>query len=443
MIIFMSPIPFLSKSRGTRNLVSRIRTVLNNFSISPKKFEHLLRRYSTVTLNLGCVPTFPITAVILKRHPRLIRELYQQGAEFAIHGYIHTDYGVMPLNEQVKHFKKAIDTFEKHQVPFTGFRAPFVRVNTQTPQALSKLGFPYDSSLVLHWDVFNRNEHTEGSWIEYERILDFYQSRQAQDYISIPRSMDGFIEIPGSMPDDEIIVERMGITDKRKIGEIWQGILQSTYNNNELFALSLHPERFSYCEDALVSVIKKAKELNPPVWIASLKEITEWWQEKKKFAFKIDSRGNGKYGVQTELSDRATVLLKNSKVNVPTGDWFDGYRTVNSRDFVLESPKRPVMGVSRDSSPAAVAFLKNEGYIVEASEQPDDYGIYLNNLAKFNEASEKPLLKKIEQSDAPILRYWRWPNRAKSTLTVTGDIDSITLVDFVLRIMENWRLNRR
>ena len=137
------------------------------------------------------------------------------------------------------------------------------------------------------------------------------------------------------------------------------------------------------------------------------------------------------------------MLLKNSKVNISVDEWFDGYQSVADRDFVLESPKHPVIAVAQNSSPAAVSFLQSEGYIVEQSHKPDTYGIYLSSLSKFDEADEKPLSQEIEKSGAPILRYCRWPDRARSAFSVTEDIDSMTLIDFIMRILENsfenWR----
>jgi peptidoglycan/xylan/chitin deacetylase (PgdA/CDA1 family) len=427
---------FLSKSRGIRNLASRIKSVLSRFSLSSGKFDSLLRRYGAVARDLGCVPTFPITAVTLKRHPRLIRELSRQGIEFAVHGYIHIDHSLLTLEEQVEHFRKAIGIFKKCQVPFTGFRAPFVRVNEATFKAISQLGFPYDSSRVVHWDVLDSSKYSPQSWIEYQRIIDFYSSRQAQDYLVLPRPIDGIIEIPVSMPDDEIMVERLGINDGKEMSRLWRDILDRAYRGGELFVLQLHPERILCCESALIDVVKQARRSDPPVWVATLKEIAAWWQERENFRLEVNPEGNGRYRVHTDCSDRATLLLKNCKADTPTSAWADGYQSVTARDFVLESPVRPVIGVSPDTAAAAIDFLRREGYIVAADRQPDNYGIYLNNMVQFGEADEKPLTKIIEQSQAPLLRYWRWPDRARSALSITGDIDSITLVDFVLRILE-------
>jgi hypothetical protein len=85
--------------------------------------------------------------------------------------------------------------------------------------------------------------------------------------------------------------------------------------------------------------------------------------------------------------------------------------------------------------------LNREGFVVEQSDQRDNYGVYFNNLAQFKEADEKWLTEELQQSNTPIIRYGRWPNRAKSALSITGDIDSMTLGDFVLRILENWQHN--
>jgi hypothetical protein len=434
---------FLSKSRGLTNLCSRIGTIFSRFGISSGKFAKLLFEYSDITSSLGCVPTFPITAVILKRHPGLIKKLGENGAEFAIHGYIHTDYRELSFQEQLAHYEKAINIFKMYGVPYTGYRAPFLRTNSETTRALIRLEFAYDSSQAAYWNVIGRNGYSDDAWSEHGRLLDFYQPQPAQDFSVLPRSNNGILEIPVSIPDDEVMVERLGIRDARKIGKIWGAVLQRIYDRGELFTLQLHPERIKYCEEALADVVRQARSLNPPVWIATLGQIAGWWQEKERFIFEIEALGNGGYKVHAGCSERATVLFKNCRVNAMADKWCDGYQTIASRDFVLESPVRPVIGLAPNSAPEAVNFLKSEGYIAEKSEQPDKYRLYLGNLVQFSEADKKPLTEKIEGSGAPLLRYWRWPDQTRMALTVTGDIDSITLIDFVLRVCENWWQRRR
>ncbi len=401
-----------------------------------------MKKYYEITRKAGYTPTFAITAVVLERHPDYIKELCRNGVEFAVHGYVHIDYKMLVGDKKEHHFRKAIEIFNKCEIPFVGFRAPFLRVNKETTPILSKLGFLYHSSRVLFWPVIDTSNFSDYARDNYDRLLEFCTPLDADRYLSLPKKENGLIEIPVSLPDDETIIERLGITDEMKICEIWLEILRKIYSTGELFILSLHPERINYCETALLEILRKAKELKPQLWVATLKEIAEWWKEKMDFNFEVKSLDEGKYQVQASCSDRATVLVRNVKVDVPAHEWMDGYTSIDERNFILESEKRPVIGVGADSSPSAIAFLKSEGYIVEEGGNPDEYGIYLDNLEQFSDIDEKPLSQKIEAINAPLIRYWRWPDKSRSALSVTGDIDSITLSDFVLRIFENWRKMR-
>jgi len=418
-------------------------TVLCRFGITAKTFQYKLKRYSAVASSLGFTPTFAITAVTLKRHPDIIRKQHKQGVELAVHGYIHTDYRLASLEQQIEHFNKAIKVFESSKVSFSGFRAPFLRINSKTSEVLTNLGFQYDSSHSINWGVIDQAKYSKQSWCEYNRLLDYYMSHKAEEYLALPRFIDGFTEIPVSMPDDEAMVDRLGITDKKEISRIWLEVLQRTYDKGELFTIQLHPERISFCESALIDVVQQARRLNPPIWVATLGEISDWWREKGQFSLDVITEGTGKYSVKADCTDRATLLVKDCRVDVPSTEWVDNYRCINARDFILESPVRPVIGISLDSAPAAIKFLKTEGFVVEQSNQSENHGLYLSDLAQFTEADEKPLSEKIEQSNAPLLRFWRWPYQSRSALSVTGDIDSITLIDFVLRVFENWRQKRR
>ncbi len=416
---------------------------MSRFGITSSKIEAKLNRYVDVTQKFGCAPTFPLTAVTLSRHPELIRKLGSRGVEFAVHGYIHTDYRSLSLETQIGHFKKAIDIFRNCQISFTGFRAPYLRRNGETVEALDKLDFAYDSSGTIWWDVVDKSKYPKQAWDDYERLLAFYEPRNAQGYLSLPRIIDGIIEIPVSIPDDEAMVDRLGITDGKEIARIWEMIFRRTYARGELVTLQLHHERISLCESALETILQQAREMDPPVWIATLGEIAEWCKERHGFTFDVNSQGNGQYRVKANCSGRATLLLRNCKVNRPTAEWSGGYQSIDATDFLIESPTRPFVGVGPNSSPYAINFLKSEGFIVEESDQPDNYGIYLANLADFQEADEKLISEAIERSNAPLLRYWRWPDKAKSALAITGDIDSITLMDFVMRVFEVWRQNGR
>ena len=430
-------IGFLSKSRGLRNLASRIITVTRRFGIFPGKFNRRLKKFFKITHSAKCLPTFAITAAVLARHPDFIKELSTHGVEFAVHGYVHIDYKVVTKKKTREHFNKAIEIFNDCQIPFAGFRAPFLRCNESASSILSELGFLYNSSQAMWWPVTDANQYSEYTRDNLDRLLQFYTPLNADKYLSLPRLNDGLIEIPVSIPDDEALIERLGITDPEKIRDIWLDILEKIHHRGEMFNLSLHPERIEYCEASLSDVIKKAGEYNPPMWITTLREVAEWWQEKSKFTFHIESKGGVEYQIKATCSDRATILVKNCQLSVPGKPWFNGYQQVTSRDFMLESPAPPVIGLSSRSNPIVIKYLESEGYLVDIHSIYENYGLYLGEIQGFTQADEKALSQRIEQSDVPFLRYWRWPNETRGALSVTGDIDSITLWDFALRILES------
>ena len=432
-----------SKSRGLKSFFLRVSTVVSNFGFTPKPFKRLLQNYQSITEELGCVPTFPITAVVLKRHPELIKQMSDQGVEFAVHGYVHVDYYVIPQSVQEKHYQDASILFREKNIPFAGFRAPFLRINEDTFSALDKVGFNYDSSLTVHWDVIDNSKYSQHTWNEYNRVLDFYRSRPAEAMPVLPRFVNNLIEIPVSLPDDEMTVERLGIDDPRDIADFWEDIFKQTQSLGELFTVQLHPERFTLCWLALDRVIKLAKRANPPVWITTLRQIAQWWRERAGFAFDIKLKAKGKYHIKVDCSSRATILVRNGKTNIESTNWYDGYHTINEREFILESNYRPAIGVASNSADEAISFLQAEGYIVEKTANPSEYSIYLGNLKNFKRTDERNLIERIDESENPIVRFWRWPDQARSAITITGDIDSITIADFVKRIIESSLESRR
>ena len=429
----------LGSPRGTRDLLRRVIVILSRFGITPGKMEVMLNRYLNVTEEYSCEPTFPITAVTLKRHPELIKRLDRRGVEFAIHGYIHIDYQSLSLEEQIRHFEKAVAIFKSCEIPFIGFRGPYLRSNNNTIEALGRLKFCYDSSRVMRWNVIDPAGYSKMRWKQYSKLLEFYEARDADNYLSMPRFENGLMEIPVSIPDDEAMVGRLGIKEKQEIARIWQMIFQRTYARGELFTVQLHHERVPFCESALRSVLEEARGLDPKVWIATLGEIAEWWTSRRGFTFEVHPEVDKRWRIRANCAEKATVLAKYCKASCPAEEWAGNYQSIESRDFIVESHLRPCIGVAPNSSPKAINFIESEGFIVEISEQPEDYGIYFDDLADFGESDERPISEAIEHSTAPLVRYWRWPNGAKSALAVTGDIDSMTLIDFVLRVFEVWR----
>jgi hypothetical protein len=93
-----------------------------------------------------------------------------------------------------------------------------------------------------------------------------------------------------------------------------------------------------------------------------------------------------------------------------------------------------VVGLSARTPESVVLFLREEGLPCERATDAAAYGAYLD--VPPDDWDERSILKAIAASSGPLVRLSRWPHGAKSALAITGDIDSVTLQDFVWRVWE-------
>lgn len=96
--------------------------------------------------------TFFFIADFAKDFPEIVKMIQPYGHEVACHGFTHDHrqaFDVMNLEEQIKHLsdaKKILEDISGEEV--VSFRAPALRVNEFTPQALVEAGFKIDSSVA-------------------------------------------------------------------------------------------------------------------------------------------------------------------------------------------------------------------------------------------------------------------------------------------------------
>lgn len=429
-------ISFLWQSRGVINLITRAISITQRFSLTPRKLENLLASYINLLLKFNVTPTFPVTANIIKRYPQTIKKLQDKGAKFEVHGYVHIDYSRLNLEQQESHFKRAIKVFKKNKIAFTGFRAPYTRWNNDTMKALVNNGFLWDSSHTILWDIINEQEFKKNKLDAYKKVIKLYNPANARTQISTPRILDNkIIEIPLTLPEDEMVVDRLGIKDKGKIKEIVLNLMKKTYDRGELFGLQIHHERIPLYKLAAEELLHTIEKFNPPVWKATFEEIAKWWNEKDKFTAEIKELKNQTYNIKLKCSARATVLIRNLTTNTEEKKWFGNYKRIKAiSEFTINATAKPIIGINKNCSSAFIDFIKQEGYIFEFSEAKDKYSIYFDNILEFNELE---ILKQIENVDFPLIRFWRWPLGARSVLTITGDIDALTIFDFLARIFES------
>ena len=96
---------------------------------------------------------------------------------------------------------------------------------------------------------------------------------------------------------------------------------------------------------------------------------------------------------------------------------------------------RPFVGLPTSTPGPVVSFLREQGYIVDATDTSVRCAIYLD-AGTLDGLTQVQLVDRIEASPGPLVRYWRWPDGAKSALCVTGDLDALKLLDYAGRLFD-------
>lgn len=265
----------------------------------------------------------------------------------------------------------------------------------------------------------------------YETLHDFYHGSSAAETVCVPTTHPNFIEIPVCVPDDLQLRDGLNLNPEG-ISQIWNQLLDQVHQRGELFTLLFHPELASFCESPFVSLLQKAHQIEPTVWIARLSDISRWWREKADFAVEVVSDQRF-LKLSFRCSPRATILAKG--LDLPGGSIWDGaYYRLESN--ALEAPLTPLpfIGIADSVPEHTLSFLREQGYILETGEKAEFCGIVLNTDTVARIPNNLELIEYIETTPAPLVRYWRWPDGAKSALSVTGDLDALSLMDYASRL---------
>ena len=429
-----NPIALAARAKGPLALARRAGSIIDRYGLTPAKMDQALYVFAQTIGRFGCGASFPLTAVALKRNRATIARYLDQNIEFAVHGYTHVDYSRLAPEEQLTHLRRARAAFAAAGIPATGFRSPYLSRQTRLQEALRATGFSWVSSQPILWDVLDADAFTPAASSGYARAIAFYAPWSAGEHLSLPRLDDTLVEIPVSLPDDEILLDRLGGVSSDLVEKTWRRILSQTYQRGELFTLQLHPERIAGCAQTLAAVLAEARTLTPPVWFARLDEIAAWWQARSLARVEIADAGNGGLRLAVTGPQGVTVLARCVETDAPTLPWADGYRQVEAKACTVRASLRPFIGLAPTSSLKLADLLRQQGYIVEISREGQRYSYYIDQV-EFAAEQERSLIAQIEETDRPLVRLGRWPNGARSALAVTGDIDALTLWDYGLRFL--------
>ena len=427
-----NPIAVATRAKGLGALLRRAYSITRHYGLSPAQMDAALQLFIQTLEQVNCGASFAATALVLKRNRGMVK-YRDQNIELMVHGYTHADYSHMEPARQRAELRRAREAFASVGLPASGFRPPYLLGGPHLYASAEATGFSYVSSQPIIWDVLDAADFTPSTRVNYERAVAFYRPWLASERPSLPRFYGQLIEIPVSLPDDEILTDRLQGDGNRLIERAWQRILSETYSRGELFTVQLHPERIKLCVEALSAILGKAHASAPPVWIARLGEIDAWWRARSAATVDVQETGEGAWRLSVAGPPGTTILARGVQMAEPVEPWADHYGRVTSTTCNVRAACRPLVGVSPTSPAELISFLRQQGYIVLVSRDRQAFSIYLDQT-DFSAQDERPILAQIEESASPLVRLGRWPNGARSALCVSGDVDALTLWDYGLRL---------
>jgi peptidoglycan/xylan/chitin deacetylase (PgdA/CDA1 family) len=444
----MNLVAFSIRTKGVYNFTRRLRTVFTRFGISEVPIHRALYMIIESLRKYGGAPTFFIPAVVLARHSKLISKIAIDGAEIGIHGYVHNDYRTLNKDAQFEQTKQAIAVFQKMDLPYFGFRNPYLGWTEESLDVYAALRFRYESNIAVLHDVVDLDEFSPLLRSGFAKSLKLFQAVPCNIYALRPHFEGDLLRIPTSIPDDEMLFDRLRITDLQVVGGIWSTVLQRVYDYGGLYTLNLHPERGVLCKEALDSLLSYAYNQPLPVWVARLGDIAKWWKERSEFRLRITSQDTNKWLVETSCDPRATLLARHLIVEdesvIP---WYGQDVQIQSQRFTVNAACCPCIGISQQTSQEVINFLYEQGYPIAQSSQDKahNYSMYvdipegLGSNLEDQAIRKRALVEQVEALEAPFLHFGCWPNSVRAALAISGDIDSVTVQDFFLRILEVFR----
>jgi peptidoglycan-N-acetylglucosamine deacetylase len=226
-------------------------SIINNL-LSDKTGELVLKEGMPLLLNLydkyNIRSTFFFTGEIAKKFPDVVRMILPYGHEVACHGLTHRvdkSFDILSLTEQIEHLsisKKILEDISGNDI--ISFRAPALRVNKYTVEALEKTGFLIDSSIASQrFDMFM----SFGSIKKFKWLIAPRNPYQTDNKSLFKKGNSRITEIPISA----LIIPYIGTTMRifpsftSIVGRILN--LENNFNDKPINIL-IHPNEFIYEE---------------------------------------------------------------------------------------------------------------------------------------------------------------------------------------------------
>lgn len=423
------------RKRGMRFIWQRGRNLLSRYGMTSSKAISRIESTVKALAGVGCWITFPVPGIIVKRHPDYIRRIQEYGSEIAVHGYNHIDLKSLPPEQACDQLLRAVKLFKEQHLSISGFRCPFLSCSDDLINIIPPGIFKYSSNKAISWDT-TIPEHNS-TMLQVSVINQFYEPQNARLAVSVPWVVNRIVEIPVCVPDDLQLIDGYHMTSK-KVTDNWIYILKEIHHRGELFNLMFHPELGTFTTDLFLEIIAFAKQLKPAVWICRLAEIADWWIEKSSFSYDLDEE-DGLFKVKIHCTSRATILCRGFQPfelgQIGSYEtWDERHISINSRCFTIATKTKPLIGIANNIPIETRNFLIEQGYLIDLSDQAPQCSIFLDASLLKNISTPLDLVNYIENSNGPLIRIWRWPDGNKSAMSITGDMDALSLMDYASRL---------
>ena len=419
------------KKRGTRFIFTRAKKLAERYDFNPGKAISRIRYCVGKLSEYGCHPSFFVPAIVVRRNSDFIHELQENGCEIGVHGYQHIDMRSIPPQDANRQLVKAAEVFIQEDIKIDGFRCPYLSISDEILQELQPGLFNYSSNRAIAW-VNNGSNHHEKNLL-FDTIGGFYQPSLAQSTLSLPYQEEQVLEIPVSVPDDLQMRDGLNYTED-EISASLLDTFNNTHQRGELYNLMFHPELASLLIEPFLAVLDEAYANQQGVWISQLRDISEWWKEKTSYRIHID-RLNGKYQLVINCPKRATLLQRGLEEYLPSSQWDEKYRKLESDQIVISNDILPLVGISPELPDWVYSSLNRMGYI--SVNLNDELDCSVRVTSEFLRRWDNPvkLIAAIEDLDIPLVRFWPWPDGNRSALCLSGDLDALSLMDYATRLL--------
>lgn len=274
-------------TKGIGGVLGRGALLPIRYGLTPTRMRLELSRMRDLLERCGVTPTIPTTGVVLRRHPGIADAL--RGADVAIHGYRHVSYSDLTKADQASDIDAARKIFSDSGFDVRGFRAPYLRANGVTLDLLAERQLAFDSSLP------RMGLQPGDSLYQRVRTLAERRYRLAASSASEISNSAGVVELPVALPDDEILIDGMGIRSSATQSKVFESMLGHALQSSSLLVLQVHPERFRFCSEAIELLVEHATDEG--AWVASLSEAADWirrqtgkaksWPKGRSFALSV------------------------------------------------------------------------------------------------------------------------------------------------------------